>query len=170
MGTVTFTTVTLSVSFDLEHFSVIWKEAEDGRRQVDLSFFNIPNVHGFFRRSLLHVERRRRPATSPRHVMSRGVTSPRLPRSPRRASSPRCSPHRRGLIKICVFARFGRRPCGSFNFLARHAAARHVSHIDPCQVTSSQVTSPTSTLARSLCVAPRHVSHIDPRQVTLRDL
>jgi hypothetical protein len=162
--------MTLSVTLTPRHFPVIWKEAEDGRRQVELSFSNISNVHVFFRRLLLHVERRRRPATSPRRVMLRRVTFPRLPRSPRQACSPRCSPHHRGLIKIRIFARVGRRPCGNFDFLARHAAACHISHVHPCQVMSRHVTSPTSTLARSRRVAPHHVSHIDPRQVTSRDL
>jgi hypothetical protein len=70
----------------LRHFPVIWKEAEaeaeDGGRQVDLSFYNITNDRAFFRRSLLHAERRRRPVT----------TSPRLVATSRRrrvSSTPR---------------------------------------------------------------------------------
>jgi hypothetical protein len=94
----------------------------------------------------VHAERRRRPATSRRPVLSclvatsrRHLSSPRRVASPRpqRARSPRYSPLCRRTIQIRVFARVGRRPCGNFVFFARHVL--HVSH----------VTSPTSTLARS---------------------
>jgi hypothetical protein len=166
--------MTLSVTLTPRHFPVIWKEAEDGRTQVELSFSNISNVHAFFRRSLLHVERRRRPATSPHRVTLRRITSPRLPRSPRQACSPHCSPHRRGLIKIRIFARVGRRPCGNFDFLARHAAARHVSHVNPRQVKSHHVphVDPRQVTLRRPSpghVESRHVSHFNPRQVRSRD-
>jgi hypothetical protein len=133
----------------LRQFPVIWKEAEaeDGGRQVEpfplltsltSSRFSVVLLRaGSLSQLRVHAERRRRPvssclvATSRRHIASRRVSSPR----PQRARSPRCSAHRRRTIKIRVFARVGRRPCGNFVFFARH-----VLHVDPRQVTSPHAT------------------------------
>jgi hypothetical protein len=124
------------------------------------------------------VERwRRRPHRAPRCIAHRAprhiarCIARRAPRlAPRRIAPPRCLP---------------RRP------LPGHIAARHLPHVDPCQVMSR---GPTSLLSRrpspghgagviQICVFARvgrrpcgnfdflacHVSHVNPLQVTSRD-
>jgi hypothetical protein len=123
-------------------------EAED-RKITFLS--NVPNVHAFFRRSLLHVERRRHPASRRRrrsthvsHVAVARHVTPRRARcfsyvdprhvTPHRARSPRCSPHCGDLYKILVLLGSAEGPLeisNSWHRSPRHVTPRHATSRTP---------------------------------------